>query len=122
VTGGKWSEGLDYRGEMLGGAMVIGLPLAPYTPVRRMIIQYFRRKFGPEGEFISYTLPAINRAMQALGRVLRTPEDRGILVLAEKRFLEREVRAALPGWMQEELISCDLEAFSAAVARWKGKK
>lgn len=122
VTGGKWSEGLDYRGEMLGGAMVIGLPLAPYTPVRRMIIQYFRRKFGPEGEFISYTLPAINRAMQALGRVLRTPEDRGILVLAEKRFLDREVRAALPGWMQEELVSCDFEAFSAAVARWKGKK
>ncbi|MEN6611452.1 MAG: ATP-dependent DNA helicase, partial [Methanoregulaceae archaeon] len=122
VTGGKWSEGLDYRGEMLGGAMVIGLPLAPYTPVRKMVIQYFRRKFGPEGEFISYTLPAINRAMQALGRVLRTPEDRGILVLAEKRFLDREVRSALPGWMQEELVSCDLEAFSAAVSRWKLKK
>ena len=31
VCGGKWSEGLDYRGEMLNGAMVIGLPLAPFT-------------------------------------------------------------------------------------------
>ncbi len=122
VTGGKWSEGLDYRGEMLGGAMVIGLPLAPFTPVRKMVIQYFRRKFGPEGEFISYTLPAINRAMQALGRVLRTPEDRGILVLAERRFLESEVRSALPRWMQEELVSCDAESFAAAVSRWKGKK
>jgi DNA excision repair protein ERCC-2 len=122
VTGGKWSEGLDYRGEMLGGAMVIGLPLAPYTPVRKMIIQYFRRKFGLEGEFISYTLPAINRAMQAVGRVIRTPEDRGILVLGEKRFLEREVRSALPGWMQEEMVACSTESFAAAVNRWKGKR
>ena len=83
VCGGKWSEGLDYRGEMLSGAMVIGLPLAPFTRVRRMIIEYFRHKYGNEGEFLCYTLPAINRALQALGRVLRTPEDRGVLVLGE---------------------------------------
>jgi DNA excision repair protein ERCC-2 len=119
VCGGKWSEGLDYRGEMLSGAMVIGLPLAPYTPVRKMVIQYFRRKFGHEGEFISYTLPAVNRAMQALGRVLRTPEDRGILVLGEKRFLERDVQSALPAWMQEEMVACNRETFGAALARWK---
>ncbi|HMA04648.1 MAG TPA: ATP-dependent DNA helicase, partial [Methanomicrobiales archaeon] len=61
VCGGKWSEGLDYRGELLTGAMVVGLPLAPYTRVRAMIIDYFRRKFGEEGEFLSYTLPAMNR-------------------------------------------------------------
>ncbi len=109
VTGGKWSEGLDYRGEMLSGAMVVGLPLAPFNRVRRMVIDYFVRKFGDEGEFISYTLPAINRALQALGRVLRTPEDRGVLVLAEQRFLEDRVRGGLPPWMQEELAVVDLE-------------
>ncbi len=79
VCGGKWSEGLDYRGEMLKGAMVVGLPLAPFNRVRRMMIEYFRHKFGDEGEFLCYTLPAINRSLQALGRVLRTPEDRGYL-------------------------------------------
>jgi DNA excision repair protein ERCC-2 len=75
VCGGKWSEGLDYRGEMLKGAMVIGLPLAPFNRVRKMMIEYFRHKFGGEGEFLCYTLPAVNRSLQALGRVLRTPED-----------------------------------------------
>ncbi|HEX3001571.1 MAG TPA: helicase C-terminal domain-containing protein, partial [Methanoregula sp.] len=40
VSGGKWSEGLDYRGEMLAGAMVIGLPLAPFNRVRKMMIEY----------------------------------------------------------------------------------
>ncbi|HOB07147.1 MAG TPA: helicase C-terminal domain-containing protein, partial [Methanoculleus sp.] len=119
VCGGKWSEGLDYRGEMLAGALVIGLPLAPFNRVRRMVIDYFRMKFGDEGEFISYTLPAINRALQALGRVLRTPEDRGMLVLGERRFLESRVHAALPPWMQEEMTPCTIDTFKEEVKRWR---
>ncbi len=119
VCGGKWSEGLDYRGEMLSGAMVIGLPLAPFTRVRRMIIEYFRHKYGNEGEFLCYTLPAINRALQALGRVLRTPEDRGVLVLGERRFMEPRVRTALPSGMQEEMVECDLARFRELIAVWK---
>jgi len=119
VAGGKWSEGLDYRGEMLSGAMVIGLPLAPFNRVRKMMIEYYRHKFGVEGEFLCYTLPAVNRSLQALGRVLRTPEDRGVLVLGEKRFLEKKVRDALPGWMQEEMITCDYDRFREVLAQWK---
>jgi len=119
VCGGKWSEGLDYRGEMLNGAMVVGLPLAPFNRVRRMLIEYFRHKFGEEGEFLCYTLPAINRSLQALGRVLRTPEDRGVLVLAEKRFLENRVKNALPAWIQEEMIPCDAGQFREVIGSWK---
>ncbi|MDD1709434.1 MAG: ATP-dependent DNA helicase [Methanoregulaceae archaeon] len=119
VAGGKWSEGLDYRGELLSGAMVIGLPLAPYNQVRKMTIDYFRHKFGPDGEFISYTLPALNRAEQAVGRVIRTPEERGILVFGEKRFLEPRVKAGLPAWIREELVECTAESFGEAMKRWK---
>ena len=119
VCGGKWSEGLDYRGEMLNGAMVIGLPLAPFNRVRKMTIEYFRHKFGVEGEFLCYTLPAINRSLQALGRVLRTPDDHGVLVLGEKRFLESRVRTALPGWIHEEMIECDVLRFRELIRKWK---
>jgi len=119
VCGGKWSEGLDYRGELLTGAMVIGLPLAPFNPVRKMVIEYYRTKFGEEGEFISYTLPAVNRALQALGRVLRTPEDTGMLVLGDARFLEKRVRSGLPPWMQEELVACDTASCAEAVVQWR---
>ncbi|HEX3001912.1 MAG TPA: helicase C-terminal domain-containing protein, partial [Methanoregula sp.] len=79
----------------------------------------FRHKFGAEGEFLCYTLPAVNRSLQALGRVLRTPEDRGVLVLGEKRFLEKNVKEALPGWMREEMITCDYNLFREVVAQWK---
>ena len=57
VCGGKWSEGLDYRGDLLTGAIVVGLPLAPFNDVRKMVNDYFRMKFGKDGEFLSYTLP-----------------------------------------------------------------
>lgn len=119
VCGGKWSEGLDYRGELLAGAMVIGLPLAPFNRVRKMVIEYFTRKFPEDGEFLSYTLPAINRVLQALGRVLRTPDDRGILVLGERRFSEPRIKKALPSWMQEEMIPCDATGFKEAVKQWR---
>jgi DNA excision repair protein ERCC-2 len=119
VCGGKWSEGLDYRGELLNGAMVVGLPLAPYTRVRAMVIDYFRRKFGEEGEFLSYTLPAMNRALQALGRVIRSPEDRGFLVLCEQRFLEPQIRAALPAWIREEMVETTLDGFGELVKGWR---
>ncbi len=119
VCGGKWSEGLDYRGELLSGAMVVGLPLAPYNRVRQMTIDYYRHKFGAEGEFISYTLPALNRAQQAIGRVLRSPEDRGVLVFGEKRFLDHRVRAGLPPWIRDEMAECSIDSFTAAVSRWR---
>jgi DNA excision repair protein ERCC-2 len=119
VCGGKWSEGLDYRGEMLSGALVIGLPLAPYNRVRRMVIDYFRRKFGTEGEFLSYTLPAVNRALQALGRVLRSPSDKGVLVLGERRFLEEGIRSALPPWLEKEMIECDALIMGREIAQWQ---
>jgi DNA excision repair protein ERCC-2 len=119
VCGGKWSEGLDYRGELLKGAMVVGLPLAPYTRVRSMVIDYFRRKFGEEGEFLSYTLPAMNRALQALGRVIRSPEDRGFLVLCEQRFLEPQIRGALPAWVREEMVETTQGGFGDVVKGWR---
>jgi len=119
VCGGKWSEGLDYRGELLSGAMVIGLPLAPYNRVRQMTIDYYKVKFGADGEFISYTLPAMNRAQQAIGRVLRTPEDRGVLVFGEKRFLDPRVRNGFPPWIRNEMAECTIDSFATVVGSWK---
>ncbi|HJJ48156.1 MAG TPA: ATP-dependent DNA helicase [Methanocorpusculum sp.] len=118
VCGGKWSEGLDYKGDQLTAAMVIGLPLAPFTPVRRMVNSYYKRKFGELGEFIAYTLPAVNKSAQALGRVLRTETDRGVLVLGDERFLSGEVRDGLSPWMQNEILECNVNTFTPILAWW----
>jgi DNA excision repair protein ERCC-2 len=119
VCGGKFSEGLDYRGEMLTGALVVGLPLAPWNQVRHMIVDYYVRQYGEEGKFIAYTLPALNKVLQALGRVLRTPEDRGLLIMGEKRFTDISIKERLPLWMQNELIEVDLNGFANVLKGWK---
>ena len=112
VCGGKFSEGLDYRGDMLSGAMVVGLPLAPYNNVRRMIMDYYKKRYGDAGDFLSYTLPALNKGLQSLGRVLRTPEDHGVLVFADRRFLDPELFSTIPQWMQDELLVVNINTFS----------
>ncbi|HOW04773.1 ATP-dependent DNA helicase [Methanospirillum hungatei] len=119
VCGGKFSEGLDYRGEMLTGAMVIGLPLAPWNQVRQMIMHYYTRQYGEEGKFIAYTLPALNKVLQALGRVLRTPEDRGVLIIGDNRFLDPSIKERLPGWMQEEIQEVSVHTFPSLLKGWK---
>ena len=118
VCGGKWSEGLDYKGDQLTAAMVIGLPLAPFTPVRRMVNSYYKRKFGELGEFIAYTLPAVNKSTQALGRVLRTESDKGVLVLGDERFLSVDISDGLSPWMQAEMKECDVNSFSFMLDKW----
>lgn len=116
VSGGKYSEGIDYRGDTMVGVMVVGLPLAAYSPVMQAIIKYYERKFGSVGNFIAYTLPALNRAQQALGRVIRTETDRGFLVLCERRYLEN--LKSLPVWMKQEAERCVSEEFSDLVQEW----
>lgn len=118
VCGGKFSEGLDYRGEMLTGALVVGLPLAPWNQVRQMIVDYYIRQYGEEGKFLAYTLPALNKVLQALGRVLRTPEDRGVLIMGEKRFLDPTIRERLPHWIQDEIIEVNSEEIRNLIEEW----
>ncbi|HJJ47215.1 MAG TPA: ATP-dependent DNA helicase [Methanocorpusculum sp.] len=118
ICGGKWSEGLDYRGDQLTAAMVIGLPLAPFTPVRRLINSYYKRKFGEDGEFIAYTLPAINKSMQALGRVLRTETECGVLIFGDGRFISPETFRGISPWMQHEMKKITVDDLQKLLSTW----
>ncbi|HID27119.1 MAG TPA: ATP-dependent DNA helicase [Methanosarcinales archaeon] len=122
VCGGKLSEGIDYRGETLRGALVIGLPLASYSVVQRAINTYFQKKYGNKnGMFISYTLPAINKAMQAIGRVHRASNEKGVLFLCDSRFTKTGglgVRQYLPKWINEEMMLCKGESALELIEKW----
>ncbi len=127
VCGGKLAEGIDYKGEALNGVAVIGLPLAAYNEIQKEINGYYTRKYGPaKGMLIAYTLPAINRAMQAAGRVIRAESERGVLLFCDRRFSEQgagEVGSFLPGWVKEEMKLADAgegrERILEKVAQWK---
>ncbi|MCL7414555.1 MAG: ATP-dependent DNA helicase [ANME-2 cluster archaeon] len=122
VAGGKMSEGIDYRGEALKGSIVVGLPLTAYTEVQKSVNDYYRNKYGTkQGLFIAYTLPAMNKALQALGRVHRSAEEEGVLVLCDSRFADRGgigVREYLPEWMDTEMKVCSGGETGQLIADW----
>jgi HEAT repeat protein len=74
---------------------------------------------------IAYTLPAINRGLQAAGRVIRAESERGVLLFCDRRFSRDKlggVKQFLPDWVQQELIVVDAtegsQLIKAKEAEW----
>lgn len=86
VMGGSLSEGYDYPGDLLKGVVVVGLPFARPTLAVDGLIDYYKTKFGGRGRDYAYVYPTMNRVLQAAGRVIRSAEDEGVIVLADERF------------------------------------
>ncbi|MGP8329351.1 MAG: helicase C-terminal domain-containing protein [Methanosarcinaceae archaeon] len=122
VCGGKFSEGLDYSGDLLMGAMVIGLPLVPPKVLQERKNEYYENLHGEEyGNFISYRLPAMNKALQAIGRVIRAKNETGILILADDRFTKNtkyDVNQYLPSWVRDEMIHCKSMEIEGVINSW----
>jgi len=103
VQGGSLSEGVDYAGEMALGAFVVGPPLPSYDFERERMREYYQRRYGA-GFRYAYTIPAMARAVQAAGRVIRSGTDRGLIVLMDDRFLEPEYFSAMPeDWFESDV-------------------
>ncbi|MFZ2959060.1 MAG: ATP-dependent DNA helicase [Candidatus Ozemobacteraceae bacterium] len=95
VMGGIFGEGIDLRGERLIGSIVVGVGLPQICLERDLIRAYFQGKFATGFE-VAYRYPGMNRVMQAAGRVIRTEEDRGIVILIDERFMQNEYRKLFP--------------------------
>jgi len=108
VQGGSFSEGMDYAGEMVIGAFVIGPPLPNFDLEREQMRAYYQRNYGSGFEY-AYTIPAMAKAIQSAGRVIRSETDRGLIVLMDNRFLEAGYSSSMPAdWFESrvsELVS-----------------
>jgi len=97
VLGGVFAEGVDLPGSRLIGAFVATLALPPVSTVQDHIHARLESLFGA-GCGYADRVPAMQKVVQAAGRVLRTPEDRGWLWLMDERYATAEVSRLLPGW------------------------
>lgn len=95
VMGGIYSEGIDLVGRRLVGAVVVGVGLPGVSDEREAIAAYFDEK-EEEGRGYAYVYPGMNRVLQAAGRVIRSEEDRGTVILIDDRFASPEYRRLLP--------------------------
>ncbi len=97
VLGGAFSEGIDLPGDRLIGAFIATLGLPQVNPVNEQFRQRLQALFG-SGYDYAYLYPGLQKVVQAAGRVIRTPEDQGTLLLMDQRFARAEVRRLLPAW------------------------
>ncbi len=99
VLGGVFAEGVDLPGSLLIGAFIATLGLPPVSVTQDHIQARLDKLFGA-GHGYADLVPAMQRVVQAAGRVLRTPEDRGWLWLLDDRYRRAEVIELLPSWWQ----------------------
>jgi DNA excision repair protein ERCC-2 len=105
VLGGIFSEGIDLPGAGLLAAVVVGPALPAIGLERKMMADWFQDRYG-QGFRYAYQVPGMARVVQAAGRVIRTPEDRGAIVLIGRRFVQREYQAFFPeDWEPERTRS-----------------
>ena len=101
VLGGSFAEGIDLTGTRLIGAFIATLGLPQLNPVNEELRRRLDGAFGA-GYNYTYLFPGIRKVVQAAGRVIRTPSDRGVLHLIDDRFGRPEVLRLLPAWWQTE--------------------
>ena len=116
---GTLTEGVDYRGDRLRAAVVCGVPIVnTASPRTRAVRTAYERAFG-DGFRYALTVPAVRKARQAVGRVIRGPEEAGVRVLVDERYARDSwdsVRDLIPDHegfrpVSPDMLSLGLERF-----------
>jgi Rad3-related DNA helicase len=95
VLGGVFAEGVDLPGGALAAAVIVSPSLPPPSVERKLLEDYLERLHG-QGHALAYLHPGMTRVVQAAGRVVRGPGERGLVALVCRRFLQRSYREYLP--------------------------
>lgn len=95
VLGGIFSEGIDLTKDQLIGAVIVGTGL-PMVCKERELFRGFYEERKRAGFEYAYLYPGMNKVLQAAGRVIRTGEDKGAILLLDDRFLNSQYQALFP--------------------------
>ncbi|TCM96522.1 Rad3-related DNA helicase [Paenibacillus sp. BK033] len=95
VMGGIFSEGIDLVGDRLTGVAIVGVGLPQVGLERNIIKDYFDRQ-GKNGFEYAYVFPGMNKVLQAGGRLIRSENDRGTLLLIDDRYAQPQYARLLP--------------------------
>ena len=90
VLGGSFSEGVDLVSDRLIGVAVVGLGLPGVSKEREAIREHYEEKDG-SGYYSAYLAPGLNKVFQAVGRLIRSEDDRGAVLLIDDRYRGRNL-------------------------------
>lgn len=128
VMGGIFGEGIDLRRDSLIGAIIVGPGLPMVCNERELFRDYYEEKSG-QGFAYAYLYPGMNKVQQAAGRVIRTIEDAGCILLLDDRFgspsyrdlfprewtpVHKVTRDTMPGLVQKFWLGIERDTISNA--------
>lgn len=120
VLGGAFAEGIDLPEERLSGAVIVGVGLPQLCLERDTLKAAYEEKYG-DGYAYAYRYPGMGKVLQAAGRIVRTQNDRGVLLLLDDRYGTREYAALFPALWRVQRVWNDGEIESRCRAFWEGK-
>ncbi|MCR5791861.1 MAG: ATP-dependent DNA helicase [Lachnospiraceae bacterium] len=95
IMGGIFGEGIDLKNDDLIGAVVVGTGLPMVCAERELFREYYDEKKKAGFEY-AYLYQGMNKVLQSAGRVIRTTEDVGAILLLDERFLEKRYTDLFP--------------------------
>lgn len=111
---GTITEGVDYSGDRLAACVVCGIPLTPIGGnLPDATKAAYGHIFGGDVAFdYAFSVPAIRKARQTWGRVIRGQDERGVRVVIDERYTEdarHSSRQYLPAYEDREFKTCSNE-------------
>ena len=125
VARGKISEGVDMTMDgksLLSAVIIVGLPFPKKTELQAALYKYFREKFGAKAIEYANNMPCLNALAQSAGRLLRNPEDRGIIVIMDRRAAGRFKRKLPAEWQNEMKAHLQIEKILARIEQFTANK
>lgn len=121
VLGGMFSEGIDLAGEKLIGAIIVGTGMPGLSAQRNIMMEYYENTMEKGREF-AYIYPGMNKVLQAAGRVIRSENDRGMVLLIDDRYGEPATKLLFPAHWRHLRYTGDLESLRHILSEfWTGQ-
>jgi DNA excision repair protein ERCC-2 len=106
VMGGVFSEGIDFIGDALSGVIIVGVGLPLVCDENNILKEYFEEKYPQKGFDYAYMYPGFTKVIQAVGRVIRDEDDRGVAILMDNRFIHLRYQELMPNhWKNIKVIT-----------------
>ncbi len=119
---GRFAEGADFPGRELENIFLVGIPFDRLNNRTKLYIEYYKEIYGERrGRYYSYVVPALRRASQALGRALRSKEDKAVLICGDERYLNPSLKSLLPRYIQETALPLSIQFIKEEIERFKSR-
>jgi len=128
---GTLAEGVSFDADDARTVVVVGVPYPHLSDRMEAVQEAYDRAFADRdrardpGWAYAVEIPTIRKTRQAIGRVVRGPDDFGVRILADRRYTTADmgkysVRGALPPEEREELLDIDPEKLKFAMLNFYG--